>query len=167
MLLAAHERGCVPAICQVAALTQGKPILHRSQGKQQQDDREDLLGGDGSSDFFVMLRALRFAENANFNPQKLRPLGINGIAAREALALSQQFLGIARDEGLSTEPRDPSPENTARCILAGFPDLVGIRLDRGTLRVQLVHGRRGTRPRERRAGCPAARRERGARSGQP
>ena len=148
MLLAAHERGCVPAICQVAALTQGKPILHRSQGKQQQDDREDLLGGDGSSDFFVMLRALRFAENANFNPQKLRPLGINGIAAREALALSQQFLGIARDEGLSTEPRDPSPENTARCILAGFPDLIGIRLDRGTLRVQLVHGRRGVLARE-------------------
>ena len=148
MLLAAHERGCVPTICQVAAITQGKPILHRSQGKQQQNDREDLLGGDGSSDFFVLLRALRLAETSNFNPQRLRPLGVNGIASREALALTKQFLQIARDEKLDTEPRDPSPENTARCILAGFPDQVGVRLDRGTLRVQLVHGRRGVLARE-------------------
>ncbi len=148
MLLAAHERGCVPAICQVAALTQGKPILHRAQGKQQQEDREDLLGGDGGSDFSVLLRALRFAENAGFNPQKLRPLGINGIASREALALSKQFLGIARDEGLDTDPRDTGSDAIARSILAGFPDLVGVRLDRGTLRVQLVHGRRGVLARE-------------------
>ena len=148
MLLAAHERGCVPTICQVAAITQGKPIFHRSQGKQQQNDREDLLGGDGSSDFFVLLRALRLAETSNFNPQRLRPLGVNGIASREALALAKQFLQIARDEKLDTEPRDPSPENIARCILAGFPDQVGVRLDRGTLRVQLVHGRRGVLARE-------------------
>ncbi len=148
MLLAAHERGCVPTICQVAAITQGKPILHRAQGKQQQTDREDLLGGDGTSDFFVLLRALRLAETSNFNPQRLRPLGVNGIAAREALALAQQFLDIARAEKLDTAPRDPSPENTARCILAGFPDQVGVRLDRGTLRVQLVHGRRGVLARE-------------------
>ena len=148
MLIAAHERGCVPTICQVAAITQGKPILHRSQGKQQQNDREDLLGSDGSSDFFVLLRALRLAEASNFNPQRLRPLGVNGIASRDALALSKQFLQIARDEKLDTEPRDPSPDNTARCILAGFPDQVGVRLDRGTLRVQLVHGRRGVLARE-------------------
>ena len=148
MLLAAHERGCIPTICQVAALTQGKPVLHRSKEKKQQEDREDLLGGDGTSDFFVLLRALRYAENANFNPQRLRPLGINGIAAREALALAAQFLQIARDEKLDTSPRDPNPDNTARCILAGFPDHVGVRLDRGTLRVQLVHGGRGVLARE-------------------
>jgi ATP-dependent helicase HrpB len=148
MLLAAHELQCVPAICQVAALTQSRPILHRTQGKQQQEEREDLFSGDGTSDFFVLLRALRFAENANFNPQRLRPLGINGIAAREALALSRQFLGIAREEGLATETPDPAPDRIARCILAGFPDHVGLRLDRGTLRVQLVHGHRGVLARE-------------------
>jgi len=148
MLLAAHERGCIPAICQVAALTQGKPILHRAQGKQQQEEREDILGGGGESDFFLLLRALRYAENANFNPQRLRPLGVNGIAAREAAALAKQFLQIARDEGLDTDPREPEPNQIARCILAGFPDHVGVRLDRGTLRVQLVHGRRGVLARE-------------------
>ena len=148
MLLAAHERGCIPAICEVAALTQGKPVLHRAQGKQQHEEREDLLGVEGGSDFFLLLRALRYAENANFNPQRLRPLGINGIAAREASALADQFLQIARDERLDTEARDPAPDDLARCILAGFPDHVGVRLDRGTLRVQLVHGRRGVLARE-------------------
>lgn len=148
MLLAAQERGCVPAICQVAALTQGKSLLPRATGKQQQTDREDLFGGDATSDFFVLLRALRHAEQASFNPQRLRPLGVNGIAAREASALAQQFRGIAKDEGLDCEPRDTSSEALARCILAGFPDHVGVRLDRGTLRVQLVHGRRGVLARE-------------------
>lgn len=148
MLLAAHERGCVPAICQVAALTQGKSLLPRATGKQQQTDREDLFGGDATSDFFVLLRALRHAEQASFNPQRLRPLGVNGIAAREASALAQQFRAIAKDEGLDCEPCDTSSEALARCILAGFPDHVGVRLDRGTLRVQLVHGRRGVLARE-------------------
>ena len=148
MLLAAHERGCVPAICQIAALTQGKSVLPRAQGKQQQEDREDLFGGDAGSDLFVMMRALRYAENANFNPQKLRPIGVNGIAAREASGLAQQFRGIARDEGLDDEARDTSSETLAKCILAGFPDQVGVRLDRGTLRVQLVHGRRGVLARD-------------------
>ena len=148
MLLAAHERGCVPAICQVAALTQGKPVLPRAQGKQQQEERENLFGGDATSDFFVLMRALRYAERANFNPQQLRSIGVNGIASREASALAQQFLSIAKDEGLDCEPRDTSSEAMARCILAGFPDQVGIRLDRGTLRVQLVHGRRGLLARE-------------------
>jgi ATP-dependent helicase HrpB len=148
MLLAAHERGCVPAICQIAALTQGKSVLPRAQGKQQQDDREDLFGGDAGSDLFVMMRALRYAENANFNPQKLRPVGVNGIAAREASALADQFQSIARDEGLDSQARDTSSEALAKCILAGFPDQVGVRLDRGTLRVQLVHGRRGVLARD-------------------
>lgn len=143
MLLAAHERGCVPAICQVAALTQGKSLLPRAQGKDQEQQREDLFAGDGTSDFFVLMRALKHAENANFNPQRLRPIGVNGIAAREASALAQQFLSIARDEKLDCEPRDTSSETLARCVLAGFPDQVGVRLDRGTLRVQLVHNRRG------------------------
>ena len=148
MLLAAHERGCVPAICQIAALTQGKSVLPRAQGKQQQEDREDLFGGDAGSDLFVMMRALRYAENANFNPQKLRPIAVNGIAAREASGLTQQFRAIARDEGLDDEARDTSSETLAKCILAGFPDQVGVRLDRGTLRVQLVHGRRGVLARD-------------------
>ena len=35
-----------------------------------------------------------------------------------------------------------------RCVLAGFPDQVAARLDQGTLRCALVHGRRGVLARE-------------------
>lgn len=148
MLLAADERGCVPAICNIAALTQGKSILPKAQGKQQQEEREDLFGGDATSDLFMMMRALRYAENANFNPQRLRPIGVNGVAAREASGLAEQFHSIAKAEGLNIAAVDSSSENLAKCILAGFPDQVGARLDRGTLRVQLVHGRRGVLARD-------------------
>ena len=36
--------GCVPAVALVAALTQGRNLLRRAEGKQMQEDREDLLG---------------------------------------------------------------------------------------------------------------------------
>ncbi|HYR57188.1 MAG TPA: ATP-dependent helicase C-terminal domain-containing protein, partial [Chthoniobacteraceae bacterium] len=77
-----------------------------------------------------------------------RPLGINAMAAREAAALAGQFLKIARDEELDLAARDTSSEALQRCVLAGFPDMVALRLDRGTLRCALVHGRKGVLARE-------------------
>ena len=148
MLLAAHEHGCVPAAALVAALTQGRNVLRRAEGKQMIQERVDLLGETAESDFFLLMRAQRFAEQRNFHPGACRALGINASAAREAAALSQQFLRIARDEGLSVEPRDTSGEAIARCVLAGFPDHVAMRLDSGTLRCALVHGRKGVLARE-------------------
>ncbi len=44
MLLAADEQGCVPAIALVAALTQGRSILQRAQGKDMQQKRETCSG---------------------------------------------------------------------------------------------------------------------------
>ena len=55
---------------------------------------------------------------------------------------------IAREEKLNTEARDTSSEALQRCVLAGFPDMVAMRLDSGTLRCALVHGRRGVLARE-------------------
>jgi ATP-dependent helicase HrpB len=148
MLLAADQYGCVTAIAQIAALTQGRNLLRRAENKQQQQEREDLLGGDATSDLFVMMRAAKFAEARNFSPVPCRALGINAMAAREANALAAQFVKIAEDEGLNTTPRDTSSEALARCVLAGFPDHVAMRLDRGTLRCGLVHHRRGVLARD-------------------
>ena len=148
MLLAAHELGCVPAVVQIAALTQGRGLLRRAEGKQMQEDRDAALGENADSDFFVHLRALRFAAERNFNPQTCRPLGIHAPAAREASALAEQFLRIAKDEGLDTAARETSADALQRCVLAGFPDMVALRLDAGTLRCALVHGRKGVLARE-------------------
>ncbi len=148
MLLAAHDLGCVRAAALIAALTQGRNLLRRAEGKQMEQAREDQLGESGESDFFTLIRAHRFAEQRNFNPQACWPLGINALAARDAATLAEQFVRIAKDEGLDTQPREASGEALQRCVLAGFPDMVAMRLDQGTLRCALVHGRKGVLARE-------------------
>lgn len=148
MLLEADALGCVPAATQIAALTQGRNLLRRAEGRDMETQRDAALGDQNASDFFLLLRALQFAEGAGFNVQACRNLGINALAAREASALAGQFLKIARDEGLDTRGSENAPEALQRCVLAGFPDLVAMRVDQGTLRCALVHGRRGVLARE-------------------
>src|SRR5579862_1147124 len=144
MFLAARELGCVPAVARIAALSQGRPLLRRGEGKQTENERDDILGEEADSDFFLLLRALRYAEKNNFAPQACRRLGVNALAAREAAQLAEQFLRIAESDPKS-EPRD---EALRKCILAGFPDQVARRCEPGTLRCQLVHGRKGVLARE-------------------
>ncbi|MEO5721690.1 MAG: ATP-dependent helicase HrpB [Chthoniobacterales bacterium] len=148
MLLAAEEHGCVRAIALIAAVTQGRNLLRRAAGKQAREDRDDLLGADDDSDLFILTRAFRFAEKSHFDPRRCAQLSVNAAAAREAAQLWEQFIAIARDEGLRVEASEPAPGAIARCVLAGFPDQVAVRLDEGTLRCALVHGRRGVLARE-------------------
>jgi ATP-dependent helicase HrpB len=148
MLLAAHEHRCVPAIALIAALTQGRNLMRRLEGKQARDDRDDVLGGESDSDFFTLMRAFRYAEKSRFDSQRCSHLGINAGAAREAAQLSEQFLAIARDEGLDLQSGEAKPGAIQRCVLAAFPDQVAVRLDTGTLRCALVHARRGVLARE-------------------
>jgi ATP-dependent RNA helicase HrpB len=148
MLLAAQEQRCARGIALIAALTQGRNLLRRAEGKQMREEREDFLGGEDESDLFILLRAFRFAEKNNFDPRRCARLGVNAGAAREAGQLWEQFLSIARAEGLDLEEREAEPRAIARCVLAGFPDQVAVRLDEGTLRCALVHNRRGVLARE-------------------
>jgi ATP-dependent helicase HrpB len=148
MLLAAQEHRCVRAIALIAAVTQGRNLLRRAEGKQAREDRDDLLGADDDSDLFILMRAFRFAEKNNFDPRRCARLSVNAAAAREAAQLWEQFIGIARGEGLDVEASEPQPGAIQRCVLAGFPDQVAVRMDQGTLRCALVHGRRGVLARE-------------------
>jgi len=148
MLLAAQEYRCVPAVALIAALTQGRNLMRRLEGKQAREDRDDVLGSDAESDLFILMRAFRYAESSRFDLQRCARLGINAGAAREAAQLTEQFLAIARDEGLDLATGEVKAGSIERCVLAGFPDQVAARLDAGTLRCALVHGRRGVLARE-------------------
>ncbi len=148
MFLAAEEERCVRAIALVAALTQGRNLLRRPEGKQMREDREDLFGGETTSDLFVLMRAFRFAEKSGFDSRRCGRLAINAAAAREAAQLFEQFVEIARAEGLDAEPRELAPGALERCVLAGFADQTAVRMDEGTLRCTVVHGRRGVLARE-------------------
>jgi ATP-dependent helicase HrpB len=148
MLLAAQEYGCVHQACLVAALTQGRDLLIRNPGREAESAREDLLGDKAGSDFWIVMRAWSYAVNHQFRVDACRQLGIHAVTARQVGPLFEQFLRIARDEGLDARPNEVPDEALQKCILIGFSDRVARRLDQGTLRCELVHGRRGVLARE-------------------
>jgi ATP-dependent helicase HrpB len=148
MLLAAREFGCVHQACLVAALTQGRDLLLRNVDKTTNEFREDLLGEKATSDFWILMRAWNYAAQNQFRLDACRKLGIHAVTARQVGPLLEQFLRIAKSEGLDTKPREVKDEALQKCILIGFSDRVARRLDQGTLRCELVHNRRGVLARE-------------------
>jgi ATP-dependent helicase HrpB len=148
MLLAAQDYGCVYQACLVAALTQGRDLLLRNVDKATASDREDLLGDKAGSDFWILMRAWTYASRNQYRVDACRRLGIHAVTARQVGPLFQQFLDIAKREGLEAAAREIQDEALHKCILIGFSDRVGRRIDSGTLRCELVHGRRGTLARE-------------------
>ncbi|MDR3457025.1 MAG: ATP-dependent helicase HrpB [Verrucomicrobiae bacterium] len=148
MLLAAQQYGCVHQACLVAALTRGRDLLIRNAGKEVESAREDLLGEKASSDFWILMRAWSYAFNNQFRMDACRKLGIHAVTAKQVGPLFDQFLRIAKDEGLDTRPNEVKDEALQKCILIGFSDRVARRMDQGTLRAELVHGRRGVLARE-------------------
>jgi ATP-dependent helicase HrpB len=148
MLLAAQGYNCVYQACLVAALTQGRDLLIRNPGRDVESAREDLFGEKASSDFWIVMRAWSYAFNNQFRLDACRKLGIHAVTAKQVGPLFEQFLRIAKDEGLDARPNEVKDEALQKCILIGFSDRVARRMDQGTLRCELVHGRRGVLARE-------------------
>jgi len=151
MLLAADELQCVYHACLVAALTQGRDLLLRKQGKEIDLVRDELFDTDdrsSTSDFFVLMRAWDYASANNFNLDLLRRAGVHGVTARQVGPLLEQFLRIAKGEDLDIRFNDLDEIALRKCILIGFSDRVARRIDEGQSRCDLVHGRRGTLAKE-------------------
>lgn len=148
MLLAASDLGCVRQAALAAALTQGRDILVRRPDSGAAEFRDDVLGDRDTSDFWILMRAWEFAAENRFRLEACRRAGIHAQSARQAGPAFDLFLGIARREGLDTADRDAPEEALRKCLLIGFPDRVARRIDAGTLRCELVHGRRGVLARE-------------------
>ena len=143
MLLAAQQYGCVRPVAAIAALTQGRDLLIRQPGKSNDDGRGKLFDDEKGSDFFVLLRAWRYAEDNGYQTDRCRRMGIHAQAARQVGPLFEQFLRIAGDEGLDIGEKPVDNAAVQRCILLGFSDQLAQRLDDKSLRCDLVHGRRG------------------------
>jgi ATP-dependent helicase HrpB len=148
MLLAAEQYGCVYQACLVAALTQGRDLLLRNVDRNTASNREDLLGEKASSDFWILMRAYTFASKNDFGLGACRRLGIHAVTARQVGPLFRQFLEIAKKEKLNAGPREVPDEALQKCILTAFSDRLAKRTDSGTLRCDIVHGRRGALARE-------------------
>ncbi|MDA0751033.1 MAG: ATP-dependent helicase HrpB [Verrucomicrobia bacterium] len=148
MLLAAEELGCVYQAALIAALTQGRDILIRKVDRRTRELREEFLTEKSVSDCFLLMRAWSFASRNNFQFQACKNLGIHAQSARQVKPLLEHFLRIAKREGLHVEPKPVDDEIIQKCMLLGFSDRLARRLDKGTLRCELVHGRKGVLARE-------------------
>jgi ATP-dependent helicase HrpB len=149
MLLEAEGRGCVRGVALMAALTQGRGFLIRGVAKGVEQAREAALGDEHQSDFLLLMRAWSYADQHRYQLDVCQRIGVHAQAAKQVGPLFAQFLKIAQQEGLDVRAEDQAPdEELLKCVLAGFSDQLGIRLDRGTLRCDLVHGRRGVLARE-------------------
>jgi ATP-dependent helicase HrpB len=148
MLLAAQDYGCVRPVALIAALTQGRDLLVRRQAKQAADARDDLFSDETESDFFVLMRAWRYAERHGYHIERCRRLGVHAQAARQVGPLFEQFLRIAAAEGLDISEKPVANAAVQRCVLVGFSDHLAKRRAAGTLRCELTHGRRGVLARE-------------------
>ena len=110
MFLAAQERGCVRSVALMAALTQGRNFLLRNVSREIAQAREELLGEEEESDFFLLMRAWRYADKINYSLDACRRLGLHAQSARQVGPLYEQFVEIAREEGLDlSELERPTP----------------------------------------------------------
>jgi ATP-dependent helicase HrpB len=148
MLVAAGDLGCVNQAALIAALVQGRNLLARRQDKHVEERRDDLFGGEVASDFFLLARAWSYAQRSGFSGEAGRRTGINLQAARQVGPLYEHFVRIAREEGLPVDRPPADDEAVQKCVLTGFVDHLARRLDAGTLRCEMVHGRRGVLARE-------------------
>ena len=148
MLLIADQLECVPTVALIAALTQERHLLKRNENQQMEHDRELLLGREAESDFFLLIRAWLYAQE--HGPDKSRRLGVRYAVAQQVAQIFEQFVEIARSEGLNITKRvdDFDAEALAKCMLVGFSDHLAKRIDSGTLRCDLVHRRHGVLARE-------------------
>ncbi len=143
MFLAAQDYGCVRSVALMAALTQGRNFLLRNVDKRTAESREELFGAEHESDFFLLMRAWRYADKANYHMEACRRLGIHVQGVRQVGPLFEQFLEIAAAEKLDIAEKRIDGVAVRKCVLLGFSDHLARRLDRATLRCELVHQRRG------------------------
>lgn len=148
MLLAAADHNCVPAIALAAALTQTRNILVHRAGQLVEEKREDLLGDEEQSDFFLLMRAWQYAAANRFSVAACKQVGIHAQTARQVGRIWRQLMDAARRQNLNTEEQRFSSESFRKCLLVGFSDHVAARASAGTLRCLLTSGRRGTISRE-------------------
>mgnify|MGYP002400757541 CR=1 FL=1 len=142
MFLAADELGCVRAAALIAALTQSRGLFLRAD-KRVEAQREEVFG-EGISDFQILMRAWSWAERQGYRVEACRKLAVHADSARQVGRLFEQFLHIAKAEGLDVSAKPAPDEAIAKCVLAAFADQLARRRSMGTLACDIVHGRSGT-----------------------
>ena len=152
LLIEADRLGVMEDAALIAALSQGRSFYRvaRDERIRREQIRQIEDHADTRSDYFVHLHAWELAREAKFNANACAALGIHGGAARQAGAVAQQILQLAKRAGLDIRS-GALPDQEARicsAVLVAFSDHLALRNDTGTRRCKMVHGRSGELRRE-------------------
>ena len=134
VLVEGSRLGCFETMCEVVALTQGKPVFAR-----RNSGREDFTEPGDVSDFQPALRALSTARDFGFDRNRCEDAGIQGNAAREVDRLAK----LLRRGFKSAQNGPADAAAVTQCLLAGFPDQIAKRLNRSNRACEVTGGRRG------------------------
>ena len=151
LFVEAAQHDCMQLAATIAALSQDRSILLPLNNKRDEEARIETLCDDETqnSDLLMELKAFVMVANKNFDLHYCRQLGVHAGAARTAARMKDQFMRIAERQGLQIEaPQRSDWFAIRRCIFVAFSDFLSKRLDKGTLRCALAHGKKGLRRRE-------------------
>lgn len=145
MLLEAGQRLCVPRVAVIAALTQARSLLLPRQNRDVREHRRDVCRSDEHGSEALALEELwREARRSSFDRDACDRLGIRMTTARQVARLADQFCDVGHAEGIDVISDDGDDVAVVKCVLAGFADRVGRRLNATSPRSEMVHGRRGS-----------------------
>lgn len=141
ILLAARERGCEELVMAAIALSEGRSLILPIGDKRREAERESWWeAAEGVSDLLQGVLVWKRALEAGPSMAWCREWGIHGQSLRQATQVYEQ---LGRLLGKPVQQAAATAADFAKCILSGYVDHLAKRLDRGTLRCELVHGRRG------------------------
>ncbi|NDV62164.1 ATP-dependent helicase HrpB [Puniceicoccales bacterium CK1056] len=141
ILVAGQEAGCEDLLIAAIALSEGRQLILPINDKRKAAEREAWwAAAEGVSDLLQGVLVWQQAMKAGGSMAWCREWGVHGQTLRQASRVFEQLkrLTCNRESGGGGTVQD-----FAKCLLTGYVDHLAKRLDRGTLRCELVHGRRG------------------------
>jgi ATP-dependent helicase HrpB len=141
ILLAGQAAGCAELVLLSIALLEVRQLVLPLADKRKAAEREKWwTEAEGVSDLLRDVLVWQRAMEAGGSMAYCREWGVHGQAVRQAARIYQQ---LQRLLGAAEQTGGGSVAEFGKCLLTGYVDHLAMRLDRGTLRCELVHGRRG------------------------
>jgi ATP-dependent helicase HrpB len=143
ILQEAQARGCAALMRQVIALQEVRnPILPIGDKRRATERESWWAAAEGLSDLLRGVLAWRRVARSGGGMAFCREWGIHGQALMQAgrvLSQLERLSGGEQEEGLE----HLEVAEFGKCLLTGYVDHLALRLDRGTFRCAMTHGRRG------------------------
>lgn len=143
MLIEAQKYDNVYYAALIAAIIQTGDFTYDVSDSHQSRIQKDLFYGRDDSDFFMQIKAFEYAYENDFDYFKCRSMGIKSNIAYQIHSAHTQFLNISKNEGFNIGKKELKKEAIQKCMLVGFSDLVGKRINVSSNIAELVHGRKG------------------------